>query len=189
MKWPLIILDKIAIDLQPGFARQPNQDGNGLPHLRTNNVSEDGNLDLSLVKRVDASKSEILNYSLRKGDVLFNNTNSPALVGKTALFDRDDEYLFSNHMTRIRVHQSLCEPAFLARYLNWMWRSGGFRTIVTQWVNQAAISRTQLARIKMPLPPLSEQRRIVEILDQADALRKKRAEAVNGLVKVYQTWS
>ena len=49
--------------------------------------------------------------------------------------------------------------------------------MVTQWVNEAAINRSQLARLHLSLPPLSEQRRIVEILDQADALRKKRAEA------------
>ena len=39
------------------------------------------------------------------------------------------------------------------------------------------LNKSNFAKIKMPLPPLSEQRRIVEILDQADALRKKRAEA------------
>ena len=39
------------------------------------------------------------------------------------------------------------------------------------------VRRGALKKYKLPLPPLSEQRRIVEILDQADALRKKRAEA------------
>lgn len=40
-----------------------------------------------------------------------------------------------------------------------------------------SMRKTEVQRVLIPLPPLSEQRRIVEVLDQADALRKKRAEA------------
>jgi type I restriction enzyme S subunit len=49
--------------------------------------------------------------------------------------------------------------------------------MVTQWVNQAAINRSQLATARIALPPITEQRRIVEILEQADVLRRRRAEA------------
>jgi type I restriction enzyme S subunit len=177
MKWPSVTLGNLAIDMQPGFAQQPDGDDRGLPHLRTNNVSEDGSIDLSSVKTVTPSAEQRDKYSLQPFDILFNNTNSPALVGKTALFTQDGEFLFSNHMTRIRVHTNLANPAYVARYLHWVWRTGGFRGMVTQWVSQAAINRTQLAKLQVPLTPLSEQRRIVEILDQADALRRKRAEA------------
>jgi type I restriction enzyme S subunit len=178
MKWPTYSLSQIAIDLQPGFARQPGTGDRGFPQLRTNNVSPEGRIDLTLVKEVPASTSEFERYSLQKGDILFNNTNSADLVGKTALFDRDEgPYLFSNHMTRIRVNHEVVDPRFVALYLFWTWKTGGFRTIITRWVNQAAINRTMLGGVNVPLPPLSEQRQIVEILDQADALRKKRAEA------------
>jgi restriction endonuclease S subunit len=44
-------------------------------------------------------------------------------------------------------------------------------------VKGKCLNRASLGRIPVPYPPPSEQRRIVEILDQADALRKKRAEA------------
>jgi type I restriction enzyme, S subunit len=177
MKWPLVKLEDIVLDMQPGFAMQPDREDIGVPHLRTNNVSEDGHMDLSSIKRVKSSKEQIDKYSLDHGDILFNNTNSPALVGKTAFFEGESTFLFSNHMTRIRVNGKVADPRFIARYLHWIWATGGFRAMVTQWVNQAAINRSQLARLCLSLPPLSEQRRIVEILDQADALRKKRVEA------------
>lgn len=177
MEWHATQLQQIAVDLQPGFACQPVDKGSGVPQLRTNNVSPNGAIDLSEVKHVPATKSQLKRYLLAKGDVLFNNTNSPALVGKTALFAEDDSYLFSNHMTRVRVDRRVAVPGYVARYLHWSWTQGTFRSLVTQWVNQAAINRTQLGSITIPLPPLSEQRRIVEILDQADHLRRLRTEA------------
>ena len=176
MDWPSVPLESVATNLQAGFACQPTDDLGGIPQLRTNNVSLDGRIDLSGVKRVPANSARIAKYSLRSGDVLFNNTNSPALVGKTAFFDEDGLFLFSNHMTRIRVASEVMEPRYVARYLHWSWSQGIFRTLITQWVNQAAINRNRLSAVQVPLPPLVEQRRIVEILDRADDLRRLRAE-------------
>ena len=96
MKWPTFPLTKIATDFQPGFARQPQVGDASFPQLRTHNVSSDGRIDLTLVKEVPASQREYEYYSLRNGDILFNNTNSAELVGKTAFFDLDGgPYLFS----------------------------------------------------------------------------------------------
>ena len=175
MRWRSVSLEDIATDMQPGFACQPSLDG--IPQLRTNNISPDGRLDLSEIKRVPATKVQLAKYQLTPGDILFNNTNSPDLVGKTAFFDLSGEFTFSNHMTRIRVSSTVADPRYVARFLHWAWVQGAFRALVTQWVNQAAINRSQLASVTIPLPPLSEQRRIVEILDQADHLRRLRAEA------------
>ena len=175
--WPRVALETIAVDVQPGFACQPTDDPSGIPQLRTNNVSPLGGIDLSETKRVPANDAWIKRYSLKPGDVLFNNTNSPALVGKTALFDEDGLFLFSNHMTRIRLAIDIAEPGYVAHYLHWVWKRGILRGLITQWVNQAAINRRQLSSIQVPLPPLTEQRRIVEILDQADRLRRLRTEA------------
>jgi type I restriction enzyme S subunit len=169
-------LGRVVVDLRSGFAQQPGDDGH-VAHLRTNNVSEDGRIDPTTIKLVAPSASQMKAHELRRNDILFNNTNSPALVGKTALFDEEGTYVFSNHMTRIRVCEKLADPRYVARYLHWTWANGGFRSLVTQWVNQAAINATQLEKVSLPLPPLSEQRRIVELLDAADGLRRKAAAA------------
>lgn len=175
--WPRVTLASIAVEIQPGFACQPTDDSNGILQLRTNNISPDGGIDLSETKRVTVNNARIEKYSLEPGDVLFNNTNSPALVGKTAVFDDDGLFLFSNHMTRIRFATNIAEPRYIAHYLHRAWKRGSLRTLVTQWVNQAAINRYQLSSIQLPLPALSEQRRIVDILNRADRLRRLRTEA------------
>ena len=112
MTWRSVALEGIAIDMQPGFACQPTSDGGGVAQLRTNNVSAEGRIDLSEVKRVPATATQMHRYLLTPGDILFNNTNSPALVGKTAFFDEPGEYVLSNHMTRIRLNRALAEPRY-----------------------------------------------------------------------------
>ena len=130
--WPRVTLGAVAVDMQPGFACQPTNDPGGIPQLRTNNVSPHGGIDLSETKRVPANDAWIKRYSLKPGDVLFNNTNSPTLVGKTALFDEDGLFLFSNHMTRIRVATDIAEPRY-GRSLSPL----GLETRNTSWADHS----------------------------------------------------
>lgn len=175
--WPLVRLATVIVDMQPGFAQRPNADKIGTPQLRTNNVSTDGNIDLSEVKYVRAASDDLEKYGVKKGDVIFNNTNSPDLVGKTAYFDLDQVFVLSNHMTRIRVDRQILDAEFLARYLHYLWKIGLTRRWSKQWVNQAAVDQVGLSQFQIPLPPLPEQRRLAAILRQADELRRKRRAA------------
>ena len=177
MRWPSELLGQLKVELQTGFACRPSHTDGGVRQLRTHNVSPDGHIDLSSVKTVHATPEQVYTYALRRGDILFNNTNSPALVGKTAYFDETEVFVFSNHMTRIRVKDERLDARFLAWFLHWSWQTGRFRTSITQWVNQAAINKAELARLRVPLPDLAEQRRVVEIIEAADRLKRRRSEA------------
>ncbi len=151
----------------------------GVVQLRMNNVRTDGTLDLSSVIRVPASKKQVSDLSLTKGDVLFNSTNSPELVGKTCLFKGFAEpVVFSNHFVRLRTRPERLRGDYLARWLTWMRDRGVFTHGRIKWVNQATFRTDDLFRLRIPLPPLAEQKRIAEILDAADALRAKRCEAL-----------
>lgn len=176
--WITTRLENIVLDTQPGFAQQPKQEKIGVPQLRTNNVSTEGTLDLSEIKYVEANEVMIEKYGVQKGDIIFNNTNSPDLVGKTAFFDLEEvSYVISNHMTRIRVDAELVDPEYLARYLHYLWKSGATKSWAKQWVSQAAIDQPSLLNFDVILPPLLEQRRIANILHQANTLRQWRREA------------
>jgi type I restriction enzyme S subunit len=113
------------------------------------------------------------------GDVLFNATNSPDLVGKSAhIGSLSEPTTFSNHFIRLRTNSEKLEGSYLARWLHTQFQSGRFKGLCRQWVNQATVSRESLLCLEIPLPPLPEQRRIAAILDQADALRAKHREAL-----------
>ncbi len=171
LNWSLVALEEIAADVSPGFASgKHNSDGTGIPHLRPMNVDRDGQIDLNVVKSVAESNG----IELLPGDVLFNNTNSAELVGKTAVVStREAGFAFSNHMTRIRPEFGV-NSAFAARQLHFLWMAGYMKHRCTNHVNQASISSKTLAKtIPFLLPPAAEQTRIVakleELLSDLDA--------------------
>lgn len=161
--WRVCYVGDAISDIQPGFASGVhNQEGNGIPHLRPMNVDRGGRLDLSVVKYVANSNGP----RLQRGDVLFNNTNSPELIGKTASIDSDEDWAFSNHMTRLRPPQDIY-GRFVAHQLHFVWMSGYFKHRCVKHVNQASIASSTLAKsIPLIFPPLDEQRQIVAEIEK-----------------------
>lgn len=167
-------LGDIIDESSPGFASGDDLDV-GVAQVRMNNVTRDGTLDWSRLRRVSDKPRRTAKYALRAGDILFNSTNSPELVGKTALFQGSDEtVVFSNHFIRIRLDCSQADPAFVAWSLVKRWQQRTFENLCTRWVNQASVRQDDLFDLFLALPPLPEQRRIAAQLEQADRLRRTR---------------
>jgi type I restriction enzyme S subunit len=175
--WILVPLGVAIADVRPGFSNgNYNEEGNGIPHLRPMNISRLGNLVLEDVKYImpTGMKREL---RVESGDVLFNNTNSAELVGKTAAISEFAELAYSNHMTRLRPQRGL-SYRFVAFQLHFLWELGYMRIRSTQHVNQASISvQTLTESVPLVIAPQEEQIRIVaeierrfERLDRATAL-------------------
>jgi len=163
--WAWATVGDLVVDAQPGFASGKKGIEGGIRHLRMYNIGPDCRLDLSQVITVptDLAKKRHL---LKLGDVLFCHTNSQKLVGKIALFDvKDGPYAYSNHLTRLRVSRDGSPPQWLWYYLAALWRDRYFETRCKQWVNQATVERETLLSTPIPVPPLTEQRRIVEKIE------------------------
>ena len=184
-KWLSVRLKNVITDMQPGFAQRPGYAG-AIPQIRTHNISPQGQIDLNGLKFVNPSTVELEHYSLQPGDVIFNNTNSEEWVGKTAVFKEEGNYVFSNHMTRIRVDTSLISPNFLAYYLNFLWKSGFSKQKAKRWVNQAGIDQSTLQEFIVLLPTILEQERIVDIFMQSDEMGRLRDETLKLALKLPQ---
>jgi restriction endonuclease S subunit len=185
-RWNEFKLEDVLVDIQPGFARRPSDSGD-VAHLRTNNISPEGKLDLSQLKHVKASKNEIEKYSLVKGDVLFNNTNSDIWVGKTAFVYQNLKALYSNHLTRLRVDKSRVDAQFLAIYLHKLQEEGFFKAISTRWVNQTAVNTTAMRRLKLRIPSIEYQRAVVVLLNKVEVVKELREQANRLTSKIIQS--
>ncbi len=176
--WRWVRLGEVIESAQAGFACG-KRDPDGIIQLRMNNLDTRGSFVWDNFLRVPREGNKVDQFILSAGDVLFNNTNSTELVGKSALFEgHGEEVVFSNHFTRLRPRAgSLCS-AFLARWLLAQWQAGVFAAICNRWIGQSAVKADKLLGLSIPLPPLPEQRRIVAVLnDQLAAADKARAAA------------
>lgn len=164
LTWRVGYVGDFAVEVQPGFASgKHNNEGKGVPHIRPFNIDRQGKLDLSDIKSV-APDSDV--KRLKDGDVLFNNTNSPELIGKTAAISSPGDWGFSNHMTRIRFKDDVA-PKFAAYQLHFLWMTGYFLHNCVKHVNQASISSKTLAHaVPFIAPPLDQQKQIVAEIEK-----------------------
>ena len=164
--WGEATLEQIVLMIRQGkacgrYSRSPP----GVLHLRPMNISRDGRLDLSDCRFIDETHARDFPRAQR-GDVLFNNTNSRKLVGKTISIDVDEDLTFSNHMTLLRFPKIL-SYRFMAHQLHFLWMTGAFKPLLKQYVNQASVSMKVLRGMRVALPPPREQH---EIADRVDLL-------------------
>lgn len=180
MMWKTEKLSGLLETLESGGRPQggASLDSDGVPSLGGEHIGRDGEPLLDSMKFIPRSYYQDMNQGkIKKGDILV--VKDGATTGKTAFVGENFPYedaAVNEHVFIVRVNRNRLEPKF-AFY--WLFSPTGNRQILSDFRGsaQGGIARSFVNQIHIPLPPLAEQRRIVEILDQADALRKLRREA------------
>jgi type I restriction enzyme, S subunit len=175
MNWPLVSLKDVS-SLGPQYganlkAITPN--GRGVRYVRITDIDEFGQLRDDSV--VEPDEGDIADYLLQDGDLLLARTG--ATVGKSYKYSsKDGDCAFAGYLIRFRPDKEIIHPVFLTYYLqtqNYLaWVQSRKRVAAQPNINGA-----EYAALQVPLPALSEQCRIVELLYQADALRRLRRVA------------
>ena len=136
--------------------------------LRMNNL-QNGEIDLSEVRRADLSKKEVHELNLVPGDILFNRTNSLDLVGKVGIVRNLPELIsFASYLIRLRAVASRANSFWLSALLWSPNYQSRIRKFATPGVSQANINPTSLRSLTIPLPPLQEQEATAKLLDGVD---------------------
>lgn len=164
--WEVVTIGDIVTEVKYGTSR-PAVEGGRYPYLRMNNLTVDGYLDLSDLKYIDIPDDEIEKCVVRKGDVLFNRTNSIELVGKTVVFDLPEEMVIAGYIIRVRLNEKIL-PEVLSQYMNLEALKDILRSMAKGAVNQANINAQELQSIKVYLPDMKLQKRFIEIKEQVD---------------------
>ncbi len=164
--WETATIRDIVTDVRYGSSR-PAVDGGKYPYLRMNNITYGGELDLTDTKRIDIPDNELDKCTVRRGDVLFNRTNSKELVGKTCVYNRNEMMVLAGFVIRVRVTERIL-PEFLSAFLNTDFSKRMLLGMCKAAIGQANINAQEMQDIGIYLPPTELQRQFVQFKEQTD---------------------
>ena len=163
----------------------PNVDF-GVPFLTVKNINSQGALDFEGCSKISVdeyAKAVVGNSAPKNGDVLFSKDGT---VGKVSVVSDRADFAVLSSIAILRPNAELVN----SKYLGYALQSPDALDQALKKKTGSAIRRiilSDLKNVEIPLPPLPEQRRIVAILDKADALRAKRREAIAKLDQLLQS--
>lgn len=150
---------------------KPAVEGGAFKYLRMGNITYDGHLDLTDLKYIDIPDSEIEKYLVKKGDVLFNRTNSKELVGKTCVFDVDEPMVIAGYIIRVRVNDKVL-PEYLSAVLNSRYGKQTLAEMCKAIVGQANINAQELQNIAILIPPIELQMRFSQLVSNIEQIKQ-----------------
>lgn len=171
--WAFKKLSELSKSLKYGSSSKSLNEGE-VPVLRMGNL-QNGEIDWTDLK-YSVDKHEIEKYLLREGDVLFNRTNSPELVGKTSIFRGGRKVIYAGYLIKIETTQEL-DPEFLNYTLNSYYAKKWCLEVKTDGVSQSNINAKKLGSLLIPKPGIEEQQEIVKrvkaLFDLSDIIESK----------------
>ncbi|MDC6166993.1 restriction endonuclease subunit S [Paucibacter sp. XJ19-41] len=163
--WVWASVDQLSDEQRYGTSAKTNQNADGVPVLRMGNI-QDGELDTSNLKFLPQDHHEIPSLLLRDGDLLFNRTNSPELVGKSAVYrSQIAPCSYASYLIAVRFPFGV-SAEFVSAVINSAYGRSWVKAVVTQQVGQANVNGSKLAALPIPVPPLAEQYEIERALSE-----------------------
>lgn len=166
--WKTGRIRDVVNEVKYGTSR-PAVEGGTYKYLRMGNITFDGHLDLNDLKYIDIPEPEIEKCIVRKGDVLFNRTNSKELVGKTCVFDLDEPMVIAGYIIRVRVNERVI-PEYLSAVLNSQYGKQTLSDMCKAIVGQANINAQELQNIAILIPPIELQREFALFIHRVNRL-------------------
>ena len=164
--WCWAKINDVTEFIKNGAQIKQFKDASGIPITRIETISN-SELDMARMGYANITNgAEYKDYYIKDGDILMSHINSRAHIGKCALCNvGENQIIHGMNLLRIR-----CGKQILPEYMVHYFRSTTFYNLIEPHiknaVNQASINITNLQKILIPIPPYSEQKRVVLMVDK-----------------------
>ncbi|WGK95127.1 MULTISPECIES: restriction endonuclease subunit S [Flavobacterium] len=177
--WEMVNMSKVIEKPKYGTSKKCDYTIKGIGVLRIPNIAK-GIVDSTDLKFAKFDEKEIETYSLKEGDILTIRSNgSVDLVGKCALISKKDEgYLYAGYLIRLRPIINKVNPKYLINILT----SIDLRNQIEEKAKSTSgvnnINSEELSTLKIQLPPIEEQHRIVQEIESRLSVADKMEESI-----------
>lgn len=187
--WPLAELEANA-EIVSGVAKGQKHVGREtveVPYLRVANV-QDGYLDLSEIKTIQALPADVESLRLKAGDIVMTEGGDFDKLGRGAIWPGGiADCIHQNHIFRVRLDSTKLLSTFFAAFLRSAFAKDYFLRCSKQTTNLASINMTQLRATPVPLPPLAKQKRFAALVARHERLRARQREALRQADHLFQS--
>ena len=177
--WQMKSVESICHSLKYGTAKKSEKAGSVVV-IRMGNLQQ-GEIDwtdLAYTTDID----DIEKYRLEPGDVLFNRTNSAALVGKTSIYRGEYPAIYAGYLIKLDYNHDVITGDYLNYALNTQDAKEYCNVVKTDGVNQSNINAKKIGAYVFPVPSIKEQNKIVELLDDFIEKEKQAREAAEQVI-------
>ena len=167
------LIGDILLSSQYGLSIAMNEDGDGTPIYRMNEITN-MMCDRKILKYAPINANQLKAFKLNDRDVLFNRTNSQTLVGRTGLFRKfsDKPQVFASYLIRISP-KKIVTPEYLTAFLNSKYGVLDVQRRARIAINQSNVNAEELKRVEIPLFSRNLQSQITLAFNRAFSLIQK----------------
>lgn len=177
-EWKTVPMKDVVSQTQYGTAEKANSEKVGVPVLRMNNLTYKGEINLDDIKWCSIPSRDEEKFTVQRGDLLFNRTNSPELVGKTAVWRSDEKYAYAGYLVRVRFQEKVALSEYVSAYLNSSFGKKYLFEKAKPSNNMSNFSASEFLKIPLLLPPIELQKRFILLADAARSSVDQLKEAV-----------
>jgi type I restriction enzyme S subunit len=184
--WEITTIGALATDVKYGTSASAQ--GGAYKYLRMNNITPDGYWDFDSIKHIDIIEKDLDKYSLKRGDLVFNRTNSKELVGKTAVYNQDEVVVIAGYLIRVRF-DSHTNPWYVWGRLNSNFGKTYLFNLCRNIVGMANINAQELKSIPILKPPIELQNSFAAIVQKVEDIKLRYQQSITELESLYDALS
>ena len=188
--WNVLPLSQLLKEpLRNGRSGKPTKSKEGTLVLKLTAIT-DNDFSNSNIKLCNIDKRNLDNLWIKKNDILIERSNSPELVGISAIYEgHDDQFIFPDLIIRVRVNEEQILSKFLSFYLSYGKIRKYFQNRARGISNSfPKISQNDINELKVPFPSISKQKEIIKLIElnflRINTLHKNKIEISNWLTKL-----